>query len=144
MYGTAESGSIKQAICKRMREPGGNFGTPSFFGTKTMARPHFATDISREEFEPVRAMLESARRKTRPRKHDLYDVFCAVLHLLDTGLAWRALPPQFPPWRTVHEYFTQWTMARGGQPSLLEEVLVRVGPAQAAEQVRRRIAEREA
>ena len=92
-----------------------------------MARPEFATDISREEFEAVRGMLEGARRKTRPRKHDLYDVFNAILYFLDTGAAWRSLPKEFPPWRTVHEYFTQWTMARDGERSLLELALEKAG-----------------
>ena len=68
-------------------------------------------------------MLEAARRQTRPRKHDLYDVFCAVLYFLDNGVAWRSLPPSFPPWRTVHEYFTQWTLPRGDEMSLLERAL---------------------
>lgn len=92
-----------------------------------MARPEFATDISREEFEAVRGMLETARRKTRPRKHDLYDVFNAMLYFLDTGAAWRSLPKEFPPWRTVHEYFTQWTVAREGERSLLELALEKAG-----------------
>jgi transposase len=88
-----------------------------------MPRTAFASDIPREQFEQIRPMLEAARRRTRPRKHDLYDVFCAVLYFLDSGCTWRNLPPEFPPWRTVHEYFTQWTSARGQQTSLLEEVL---------------------
>lgn len=88
-----------------------------------MARREFATDVSREEFENVRGMLEASRKKTRPRKHDLYDVFCAVLYFLDQGGAWRSLPRDFPPWRTVHEYFTQWTMTREGEPTLLEQAL---------------------
>ena len=92
-----------------------------------MARPEFATDISREEFEAVRGMLEAARRKTRPRKHDLYDVFNAMLYFLHSGHAWRSLPKEFPPWRTVHEYFTQWTMAREGEKSLLELALEKAG-----------------
>lgn len=92
-----------------------------------MARPEFATDISRDEFESVRGMLEAARRKTRPRKHDLYDVFCAVLYFLDSGGAWRSMPAAFPPWRTVHEYFTQWTTAPEGQPTLLETALRALG-----------------
>ena len=37
------------------------------------------SDISREQFEPIGPLLESARKKTAPRKVDLYDVFCAVL-----------------------------------------------------------------
>lgn len=92
-----------------------------------MARPEFASDVSREEFELVRPLLESARRRTRPRKHDLYDVFCAVMYFIASGSAWRTLPRDFPPWRTVHEYFTQWTMARGGQTTLLEQALRELG-----------------
>ena len=92
-----------------------------------MARPEFPSDIPREQFELVRDMLEAARRKTRPRKHDLYDVFCAVLYFLHTGATWRAMPPDFPPWRTVHEYFTQWTMQRENGQSLLESVLEKSG-----------------
>ncbi len=92
-----------------------------------MDRPAFPSDIPREQFEAVRAMLEAARRKTRPRKHDLYDVFCAVLYFLHTGTTWRAMPPGFPPWRTVHEYFTQWTMQRENGQSLLESVLEKAG-----------------
>ena len=92
-----------------------------------MARPEFPSDIGREQFELVRDTLEAARRKTRPRKHDLYDVYCAVLWFLHTGAAWRSLPHEFPPWRTVHEYFTQWTMLRNGERSLLEQTLETLG-----------------
>ena len=94
-----------------------------------MSRPTLPSDISREDFERVRPMLEAARRKTRPRKHDLYDVFCAVLYFLDSGTAWRSLPPAFPPWRTVHEYFTQWTLARSDEAGLLERALEQAGKA---------------
>jgi transposase len=99
----------------------------AILGQAKMARPEFPSDISREQFEHVRDMLEAARRKTRPRKHDLFDVFNAVLYFLSTGSAWRSMPPEFPPWRTVHEYFTQWTMLRDGDRTLLEQVLEKIG-----------------
>ncbi len=92
-----------------------------------MERPIFPSDISREQFDSVRSMLEAARRKTRPRKHDLYDVFCAILYFLHTGAPWRSLPPAFPPWRTVHEYFSQWNMLRDGEHTLLELSLKKLG-----------------
>jgi transposase len=92
-----------------------------------MGRAEFASDVTREEFERVRSMLEAARRRTRPRKHDLYDVFCAVLYFISSGAPWRSMPPEFPPWRTVHEYFTQWTLAQGGRTSLLEQALRELG-----------------
>jgi transposase len=48
-------------------------------------RPIYPSDISSEQFELIRPLLESARKKTAPRKVDLYEVFCAVLYLLRSG-----------------------------------------------------------
>jgi transposase len=53
-------------------------------------------NISREQFEQIRPLLESARKKTAPRKADLYEVFCAVPYLLKSGCSWRILPETFP------------------------------------------------
>lgn len=82
--------------------------------------------ITREEFEPARLLLERARRRTRPRRHDLYDVFSGVVWFLRTGGPWRSMPTEFPPWRTVHEYYTQWTLPIQ-QPALLEKALALCG-----------------
>ncbi|RJG16090.1 transposase [Massilia cavernae] len=107
-----------------------------------MAIPEFATEVSREEFEAARGMLEAARRKTRPRKHDLYDVFNAVLYFLNSGKSWRSLPPEFPPWRTVHEYFKQWTLTKGDESSLLELALDKAGRPQSVQQLKDLLAQR--
>ena len=85
-------------------------------------------------------MLESARRKTRPRKQDLYDVFCAVLYFLHTGSTWRNMPPGFPPWRTVHEYYTQWTLRRHNESTLLERALEMLGRHDLLDKLRARLA----
>ena len=84
------------------------------------------SDIKREQFEVIRPLLESARKRTAPRKVDLYEVFCAVLYLLRTGCQWRALPSDFPKWRTVHSYFAIWSEPREGG-SLLEQALKKSG-----------------
>ena len=89
-------------------------------------RHRYPSDISRDQFEQIRPLLESARKKTAPRKVDLYDVFCAVLYLLRTGCQWRALPSDFPKWRTVHSYFAIWSEPRDNG-SLLEQALKKSG-----------------
>ncbi len=89
-------------------------------------RKGYPSDIKREQFEVIRPLLESARRKTAPRKVELYEVFCAVLYLLRTGCQWRALPSDFPKWRTVHSYFAIWSEPRKGG-SLLEQALKKSG-----------------
>lgn len=66
-------------------------------------------DISREQYEEIRAILESARKRTKPQRVDLYEVFCAVLYLLKSGCQWRMRPGEFPKWKTVHSYFAKWS-----------------------------------
>ena len=89
-------------------------------------RKSYPSDISRELFEIIKPLLESARRKTSPRRVDLYEVFCAVLYLLRSGCQWRMLPEEFPKWRTVHSYFAIWSEPREGG-SLLEQALKKSG-----------------
>jgi transposase len=90
-------------------------------------RKEYPSDISREQFEEIRAILEQCRKKTRPRKVDLYDVFCAVLYVLKTGCQWRALPSDFPKWQNVYVYFRFWTKRVKGTQSILEATLKKNG-----------------
>jgi len=72
-----------------------------------MRKTRYPSDISREQFEQIQPLLERARKKTKPRAVDMYEVFCAVLYLLKSGCQWRMLPGEFPKWRTVYSYFAQ-------------------------------------
>ena len=92
-----------------------------------MNRKTYPSDISHEQFAPLLPLLESVRKRTAPRQVDLYDVFCAILYLQRTGCSWRALPGDFPKWRTVHSYFHRWTEPRESGISILEEVLKKSG-----------------
>ena len=87
-------------------------------------RMTYPSDISREQFELIRPLLENARKKTKPRTVDLFEVFCAILYVLKTGSQWRMIPHDFPKWRTVYSYFQLWSkVPRDGEPSLLEVAL---------------------
>jgi len=70
--------------------------------------------------------LEQARKRTKPRTVDLYEVWCAVLYVLRTGCRWRALPRDFPRWSTVYADFARWNVPRDGG-SLLEQALKKSG-----------------
>ena len=41
--------------------------------------------------------------------HDLREIFNAILYVNRTGIAWRYLPHDLPPWQTVYGYYTAWT-----------------------------------
>ena len=89
-----------------------------------MERKRYPSDISRKQFEKIRELFEKHRKRTRPRKHDLYDVFCGLLYLLKSGCQWRMLPKEYPNWELIYFYYQQWSQKdpQSGE-SLLEVVL---------------------
>ena len=87
---------------------------------------NYPSDVSREQFEVIRADLENARKKTRPRKTDLYDIFCAVLYVVRGGIQWRMLPANFPKWQLVYYYFSVWKKSDESGVSLLDRVLKKI------------------
>jgi transposase len=100
-----------------------------------MTRKHYPSDISREQFELIRPLLEGSKKKTAPSKWDLYDIFCAILYLLKNAATWRALPGDFPSPSTVRYHFDHWTKVPDeGTESLLEQALKKSGGARTQEQ----------
>lgn len=87
-------------------------------------RKPYPSDITREQFEFIRRSLEAAKKKTRPRDADLYEMFCACLYRLKTGCQWRALPHDFPDYRHVNYYWNIWTKKDESGQSLLDCLLV--------------------
>ena len=91
-------------------------------------RKRYPRDISREIFETkVQAVLVKARKKTKPRTVDLYEVFCGVLYVLKSGCQWRMLPDGFPKWRTCYDYWQKWATPDEHGHSLLQEALKKYG-----------------
>ncbi|WP_237388499.1 IS5 family transposase [Xenorhabdus sp. Sc-CR9] len=90
-------------------------------------RKIYASDISREVFMEIEPLLLSSRKRTRPRKTDVYEVFCALLYLLKSGCQWDMLPSDFPAKSTVYYYFKLWKEKPSDtEPSLLEQALKNV------------------
>jgi transposase len=87
-------------------------------------RACYPSDITREQYSLIEHDLQSVRKATRPRKYDLYDIFCALLYVLREGCTWRGLPHDFPKWNIVYHYFQMWS-AKGenGEESLLDRIL---------------------
>jgi len=92
-----------------------------------MRKKVYGSDVSREQFELIRPLLEGVRRRTKPRTVDLYEVFCGLLYLLKSGCQWRMLPSDLPKWRTVHAYFQKWSEPGPDGVSVLERALKKIG-----------------
>jgi transposase len=83
-------------------------------------RRAYPSDLSDARWELIAARLTAWRQartdarteigiKGRTPTHDLREIFNAILYLNRTGIPWRYLPHDFPPYRTVYGYFAAWS-----------------------------------
>src|SRR5947199_2943979 len=86
-----------------------------------MKRKRYPTDLTDAQWALVQPWIPPARPGGRPRKAPMREVVNALLYLNREGCRWRALPHDFPPWKTVYNYFQVWT--RDGTWDQLLDVL---------------------
>ncbi len=44
---------------------------------------NYPSHVTKEQFENIKSILENSKKKTKPRSLDLYEVFCAILYVLN-------------------------------------------------------------
>src|ERR1035441_1560724 len=78
-------------------------------------RRAYRTDLSDARWaliEPVLAAWRAARAEAglglRGPVHDLREIVNAILYVNRTGIAWEYLPHDFPPFKTVYDYYAKW------------------------------------
>ena len=78
----------------------------------TTARMRYPSDLTDLQWANIAHLFPHAERppKSRGRKrtYDRKDIVDAIFYLARTGCQWRALPHDFPPWKTVSYYFYTW------------------------------------
>ena len=76
------------------------------------ARKRYPSDLTELQWQNIHHLFPGGDRPAgsagRPRVYDRKDVVDAVLYIARTGCQWRALPHDFPPWKTVSYYFYTW------------------------------------
>jgi transposase len=71
-----------------------------------MRRRRYPSDTTNAEWALIEPLLPTPACETskggRPEKHPRREIVDAIRYVVDTGCKWRrALPADFPPWRTV-------------------------------------------
>src|SRR4051812_3487561 len=87
--------------------------------------PSDTTDAQWELLAPLPAPASTTPTGGHPEAHPRREIVDAIRYLVDNGCKWRALPSDFPPWKTVYGFFARWAAA-----SVLERI---------RDQLRRRI-----
>lgn len=78
--------------------------------TRTRRYPTDTTDAQWAVLEPL-LPTPACQRPTggRPERHHRRAIIDAIFYVVDNGVKWRALPADFPPWRTVYGFFARWS-----------------------------------
>jgi transposase len=71
----------------------------------------YPSDVSDEEWAVALPYVTLLSPTALQRKHDLRAVFNAVRYLAHTGVPWRYLPSDFPPWAVVYQQLRRWVAA---------------------------------
>src|SRR5215213_11439367 len=96
----------------------------------SMMRRAYPTDLSDVEWACLEPYLPTRVGTGRPRLHSLREILDAVFYIVRSGCAWRLLPHDFPPWKTIHHYFRIWRIDGTWErlnAALRERLRVRLG-----------------
>jgi putative transposase len=71
-------------------------------------RRAYQSDLSDAEWSCLESYLPAPKANGRPRIYPLREILNAIFYIVRSGCAWRLLPHEFPPWKTIHHYFRIW------------------------------------
>ena len=73
-------------------------------------RKAYQSDLSDAEWSFLESHLPAPNATGRPKTHPTREILNAVFYIVRGGCAWRLLPNDFPPWKTVYHYFRSWRL----------------------------------
>jgi putative transposase len=73
-------------------------------------RKAYQSDLSDEEWSFLEPHLPIPIATGRPKMHSAREILNAIFYVVRGGCAWRLLPHDFPPWKTVYHYFRLWRL----------------------------------
>lgn len=69
----------------------------------------YPSDLSDAQWQLLAALLDRPKGAGgRPRKYPLREIVNGLLYVLRGGVAWRALPSDYPPWESVYDHLRRW------------------------------------
>src|SRR5215472_12122133 len=71
-------------------------------------RRAYDTDLTDAEWDRLEALVPAAKPGGRPPKHTRREIVNGICYAIRSGGAWKLLPHDLPPWRTVYHYFWFW------------------------------------
>src|SRR5215216_671818 len=73
-----------------------------------MESKKYATDLSDDEWDYIEPYLPAPTGRGRPKIHGSRAILNAIFYVLKSSCPWRLLPKDFPPWKSVYDWFRKW------------------------------------
>ncbi len=77
----------------------------------TPTRKQYPTDVGDDEWAFVAPYLTLMREDAPQRRYDLREIFNGLRYIVRTGLQWRYMPNDLPPWQMVYQQTRRWMAA---------------------------------
>ena len=77
----------------------------------TSLRKPYPSDVSEEEWSLVVPYLTLMTEVAPQREHSLRELFNALRYVIRYGIAWRAMPNDFPAWAALYQQSQRWLAA---------------------------------
>lgn len=71
-------------------------------------RRTYPSDLTDREWGEIQPHLPVNRAVPKNIQHSKREILDAILYIDRTGIQWEFLPHDFPPWKTVYDYFVRW------------------------------------
>ena len=68
----------------------------------------YPIDLTDKEWTLLEPFFPAYMGHCRPRKHSIRSIVNGIRYVLRSGCQWRMLPKDYPPWKTVYDYYYQW------------------------------------
>jgi putative transposase len=85
----------------------------SFALRRSAMRQPYPSDLADAEWAILEPLIPPVKPGGRPRVHADRDLLDAMRYVLRGGIAWRARPHEYPPWKTVYHSFRVWRLDGG-------------------------------
>ena len=72
------------------------------------SRNPYDTDLTDSEWDQLQPVVPAPKPGGRPAKHSRREILNGIFYIVRSGSAWKLLPHDLPPWRTIYHYFWSW------------------------------------
>ena len=95
-----------------------------------MQRSGYDIDLTDSDWEIIAPFLSNVDKRGPKQKYEYREIVNAIYYVVVTGVQWRNIPKDLPPWKTVYWHFMKWRDRKAFKDlhlSLRKQLRVRLG-----------------